>query len=161
MLFHFRHLRVRRWRKTYDWEQASIYSDCATTCTSSWSCCCMACDGGGIKHLSQNVLHFFSSFFFAPFAHSCGDRRKEIIFSNCWKKKRKKKWRKKMRKKWWQFQTLNDVWYACDKKKMRYIQMGGILCAVLTHALHTIFHRLMFRLVEKMAHWRWCVVPIF
>lgn len=117
-----------------------------STCTSSWTCCCVRWHG--INQLSQFVLYFSSFLFFSV-------RLQHSPFVR-WKTKRnhiqsgKKWWTTEWKKKhWWQFQTLDDVWYACDKKNTIYSN-------VLTHAFYNISSiNVPFGWV---AHWRWCVV---
>lgn len=107
--------------------------------TPSWTCCCVRWHG--IKHLSQIVLYFstFLSVRSVPFVR--WKTKRNHIQSGKKNDERRSREKKKQQQHWWQFQTLNDVWYACDKKNISYIQM-----CFRTHS--TIFHRLMFRLVE-------------
>lgn len=108
----------------------------------------VVCDGMALNsshNLCSTFLLFFFFLFVCSILHLCGERRKEIIFS----REKNDERRSEKKKHWWRFQTLDDVWYACDKKNTIYSN-------VLTHAFYNISSiNVPFGWV---AHWRWCVV---
>lgn len=99
----------------------------------------VVCDGMALNsshNLCSTFLLFFFFLFVCSILHLCGERRKEIIFS-----REKNDERRSEKKNTGDSFKLSTTYGTLAIKKIPYIQM-----CLRTHS--TIFHRLMFRLVE-------------